>query len=122
MMIPSTRLTIDEAIASQVAMGTDAPTLTFRAHLAVRSGDITIRVLRVTDDEVTGVRLPTDRHGHGEKTWRRDEITLAALVAPTGLDEASLHEAFLEGSPSAYIELARRHKLPQSAALQPAWL
>jgi hypothetical protein len=59
----------------------DTPaTLTFRPHLAIRSGDITISVVRQTDDEITGVRLPTGEHGHGEKTWRLDEITIVSAT------------------------------------------
>lgn len=50
--------------------------LTFRPHLATQPGQITIEVVRESASEITGVRLPPALHGHGEKTWRRDEITV----------------------------------------------
>ena len=50
-------------------------TITFTAN--GYASVIRIAITRETATEITGVRLPADRYGYGEKTWLRDEIAAA---------------------------------------------
>ncbi len=108
--------------------GTEAPTIDEAIELLGREHvrDI-LRSGRAYMAGISGFEGRAVAAGLGRGAAQRDAYTVLAGTPEAVVWQAtrsmeSLHEAFLEGSPSAYMELARRHKLPQSAALQPAWL